>query len=302
MNSRLFRVIPVIGFVSLFSNSLDAAVLRVVPIDLGSGFVITGTVSTNGRTGNLNAADITSWNLVVTETSQYLFTPQNTRDISTQVFSDGATLTIPTSPDGFSDGGSVKFYGHSRLFASMADFTGAWTSGGESYFSFGSFFDFLDLNQPNGSQYVVAQNAGGNLFNLKPVHYLGGISLYGWVRTNATAGAVTFTDWRVIAEESTTWQFTPTNSSIVAASGLVADGKNLRVTPMDRFGQPGSFIIGIPGFDPTLVVLADYSFDSGGVSGFINPFIYQLVGPLTTDWTGMHLVARLSVTPARLKL
>lgn len=98
-----------VAAVSMSSAYLSATEFQVVPLDLGSGFTLSGTISTDGTTGSLSASNINAWNINVWSVQDFVFNRSNTVNLSSSVHSDGTNLIIPTSPNGFSDGGALWF-------------------------------------------------------------------------------------------------------------------------------------------------------------------------------------------------
>jgi hypothetical protein len=112
-----FNTIRTLVFVGALGTALLEAVpafavdYQLSPLDLGSGFTISGNICTDGTTGPLSAAHVTGWDLVVTQISDIVYQKSNTANLSSQVFSDGSRLLVPTSTDGVNDGGSLFFRG-----------------------------------------------------------------------------------------------------------------------------------------------------------------------------------------------
>ncbi|MBS1724731.1 MAG: hypothetical protein JSS66_17455 [Armatimonadetes bacterium] len=274
---------------------------KVNVIDLGSGYTIQGMVSTNGKTGLLAPSDFIGWTLTVTETSQDLYTPLNTRDQSSQLFVEGGLLKIPTSPDGFLAGGALRVYGHSHLFASPVDCSGAFASGGQSYYCYGADFDYLPLGLPNESVHAVGKLRSANQFDLFPVNYGYGTTMFGTVSTTNAAGPVQLVDWSITVRHENSKVYTRANSQIVESTAVFATQKDLRVLPHDSASNPGRLVMGRPGSNPTLVILADFSVSSPyAVAAYIDPFVYQVSSPLQLDPFGNRIVAqvpRLGIRP-----
>lgn len=271
-----------------------ATYYRIVPLDLGGGMTVQGTITTNGKMGRLVPSDISGWNLTVTTTSQLLFTPTNTRDISSGLFVDNGFLKVPTSPDGAADGGVLRVYAHSRLYAAVADFTGAFATGGHSYYCYGGDFDTFWLNRPNGTLYTLGQVTSGNHFSLFPVDFGSGTTLFGSVTTDGGLSKAQLVDWTIIVQHQTKRTFTKANSQVVEASAVEADMRSLKVLPYDQTFTPGRMVFGNPGMDPTLLMVADFSLFTEGVAGYIDPFTFQISEPLKLDRTGKRIAAQLA--------
>ncbi|MBS1715753.1 MAG: hypothetical protein JST30_15610 [Armatimonadetes bacterium] len=275
-----------------------ATTFRLVPLDLGSGWTMTGTVETDGTVGPLSASNIVSWSIDVTSATGYSWDATNTSDFSQSVLSDGQKLYVPTSPDGFSDGGVLGFYGSVYDQVRVADFSGAYAAGGVALYIKGSAFDFLDLGQPNGFLYEAADvdPFDNGLFVLRPVTFLDGTTLKGTVRTDGSLGVTTFVDWHVRVEQTSTFTFSPSNSTVKIATGLSTDGRRLAVTPTDEYGNGNAFEIGFGTFDPTLAVLADFTWLPEGQAGYISPFGMFTVSPLPLNTDGDYIVAHVTGT------
>jgi hypothetical protein len=277
----------------LAAPAFAARTYRIAPIDLGSGFTLTGTISATGI-GALTQADIVNWNIKVVSQQDILYTPANTRNLSTGLFAANDQLLVPTSPGGGNDGGAMIFYGQTYFQARPADFTGAWVKGGEAVYTAVGASGFVPLNRPNKFNYVAAAAAspGSTTFNLTRKNFGNGIVMSGTVTTDAIAGPVTLTDWQILVRETQTWSFTPKNSSVIDAFNVSTDGRILSVAPLDADLNPGSLSFG--GFgagDFTGVMLGNFTYDPAGVVGLVTPFIFQTVSaPL--DANGNFVVGR----------
>lgn len=277
----------------LTSQATAATSFTVVNLDLGAGFALSGTIQTNGATGILNSADITNWNLKVVAVSDVHYTPANSINVSSNVTSVGGHLVVPTSSDGTSDGGSLAFRGGNDFAVQVADFTGANAHGGQAFYVAGGAFDFKALGQPNGFNYIAANQTDplSSTFDLVPLHFLGGEVMSGSITTNGATGPAMITNWDVLVRDTQTWRFNPSNSSVLNLFGLMSDGKNLTVSPLDDQGNPGQFSIGsFNHFDFTGVLLGDYSFDPTGVAGLVTPSIFQTVSSLPVNGDGNFVV------------
>lgn len=266
---------------------------QLVPLDMGSGFTMAGSISTDGTIGVLNASHITNWNITATSVSDIVFNRSNTSNFSISVSSTGSQLTVSTSPDGFSDGGSIWFRAGTYQQVQVADFTGSNTSGGQAFYAQGSALGFLPLNQPNGIQYTAAviDAGGGNRFNLLPLDFGSGIVMSGWITTDGATGPARFVDWSILVRETVQWNFNPTNSHVIGDFNLATNGNEFTVTPFDVNGSPGQFMIGRGSMDITAAVLADFSIYPSGQAGLITPQIYQMLSPLPLNQNGDYVVA-----------
>ncbi|MBV6457664.1 MAG: hypothetical protein HONBIEJF_00781 [Fimbriimonadaceae bacterium] len=281
---------------ALLPNASVSAVNRIYkisPLDLGSGFQINGEIRTNGKLGALGASDLIGWELRVTETSEIAFNPLNTHDVSSQLFVEQGIVKIPTSPDGILDGGRLKVYGNSRHYAAPADCSGAFTNGGESYYCYGADFGFLSLGLPNNGYHALGVANVGNTFDLLPVDFGYGTTMFGTITTNVADGPVHLVDWSIIVRHQSSKSFTPSNSRVIEMTAVTATQRTLKVHPRDGSLTPGRLVIGLPGLDPTLVILADFSIQSPyAFAGYVDPFNYQISGPLPLDDFGDRRVGQ----------
>jgi hypothetical protein len=312
MKNRVFRMSSgrsiAVACVAAFLGLTTVAVVptqantmfNLTPVDLGGGFSFFGTLTTDGTVGNLTGANITDWNITFRSVTDYVFDKQNTVNYSVGVSSDGASLTVPTSPDGIDDGGSLFFRSpnpFADVGAQVADFTQSSGNGGQAMYMYGGAFDFTALNQPHGIDYQAATLRSGSstLFDLVPVTFAGGTKMTGTILTDGSVGSAVIEDWNILVRETFQWNFDPANSSVVDDFNLASDGQFLTVTPFDVDGNPGAFSIGRPGFEPTLVKLADFTYFPDGEAGIISPIIYQTAGPLGLDQNGNYRVATAAV-------
>jgi hypothetical protein len=248
---------------TLFAGSAaNAADFTIRPIDFLSGsmsIVATGTITTAGATST-----ITDWNLTVT-THELLarYTRSNTTNFSSGVSSNGHALYVATSADGSNDGGSLFFRAKNPLVdfgVAPADFTSPFLPGGQAFYMAGVPFDFLDLNQPNGSLYLAAtaNSADPKIYDLTPLAF-GGAIMSGTITTDGKTGAlgaVDITNWNIAVEQTTQDVFNSHNSSLLSDQvALNADG-NLTVN------NPGGYLTfskGYPGHHPYALTLADFT-------------------------------------------
>lgn len=281
------------------AGAANATVFQLTPMDFGDGYALTGTIRTDGATGALSAADIVAWNLKVTAITDIVYTPANTINVSSNVTSTGSQLLVPTFVNGSSDGGSLAFRGGHYFQVQVADFTGANTHGGQAFYVAGSAFDFLPLHQPNGANYVAAnvESPGGNVFDLVSRTFPGGEVMSGAITTTGAIGAAQITDWTIRIRAIQKWTFTRANSQVWNDFGIMSDGVKLTVTPLDADGNPGGFSIGSVHFDFNGVLLGDFTYDPGGVAGYISPFVYQTISPLPLDANGNFVVGLAAPVP-----
>lgn len=274
----------------LATTAVEAGLFQITPLDLGSGITMTGTITTDGTTGPLLAANILRWDIRVDSATDRFFNPGNTSPLAfSEVRSDGQRLTVATSPDGSSDGGSLWFYGGRRYMVQVADFTSGSAIGGQAYYVAGSGFDLLPLNQPDGTNYVAAQvhAPGSGVFDLAPLDFGSGVSLLGTITTDGATGLLDTTnlvDWNIVLREQTLLaRLTEANSHLYFSDGLSVQGRQLLVeNPLGALAM-GTAVL--PGGHPTIAELANFS-DSvgpGGEAGFFSPLEYLPISPLSFD-------------------
>jgi len=271
-----------LGFAALGTvPSAQAVSLDVRPIDFGGGVRATGTITTAGDT-----ATIVDWQLTVSSFERLArYTRANTplklvADVS--VSGDGQLMTVATSPDGVEDGGTLGFRARNPSVnwgVSVADFSSNAQSGGEAFYVAGGAFDFLPLDQPNGAAYLAAtaNPAGANLFDLVPLAFSNGVTMYGTILTNGESGPLgpdSILAWDIFVDMITEDVFTTANSKLSASMlGLSPDGQ-LTVNNPD-----GSlmFVKGIVGGHLYALQLADFTDTRGGTAGY-----YQGAFSITT--------------------
>ena len=61
----------------LFASPAWATTFQLQPRDLGAGFSFAGTLTTDGTVGALDAGNVLAWDIVVTQTAEIHYTPQN---------------------------------------------------------------------------------------------------------------------------------------------------------------------------------------------------------------------------------
>lgn len=285
----------------LACTGASAETFRLTPRDLGSGLSFSGSITTDGTQGVLDGSHITGWAITVTQVSDIVYNPANTRDTSFGVHVVGDRLVVPTSPDGVSDGGSLSFAANHRFGVRVADFSGAFADGGVAFYVSGAAFDYLPLGQPNGLDYVAARLVPGSStqYALTPLAFAGDVVLGGTVTTDGLSGAARLTDWDLRVRETTRWRFDALNSTVLSDLNLASDGRQLTVAAFDDLGQPGSFSIGRQGrYDTTAVLLADFQQDPTGEAAFISPLLFQSVAGLPLDAKGRVVVASAVPEPA----
>jgi hypothetical protein len=270
---------PVSGWVWLFAvcglcpaGSALAVTLDIRPLDFGGGLMATGTITTTGDT-----ADIVDWNLKVTSFERLArYTSANTPSrvaSGVNVSADGQRLTVGTSPDGVEDGGTLAFRARNpsvNFGVTVADFAGPFAAGGQAIYIAGAAFDFLDLNQPNGTDYLaaVASSRGNNWFDLEPLAFSGGVTMYGSLRTDGQVGLLSIAnllDWDIVVDMVTEDVFNPGNSRLAARGlGLSPDGE----LTVDNPDGTLTFIKGILGGHLYGLQLADFIDQPRGQAGY----------------------------------
>ena len=221
----------------LANGAAEADVLAIKPIDFGAGMVASGTLTTS-------AGAITDWNLAVTTTTTIAqYTPANSgsKNVSlVSVSANGQQLNVSTSPDSvnYLDGGALGFRSPNvflDLGVTLADFTAMVTPGGEAQYMAGGAFDVTLLGQPDNAEYLAGTHAagGGNVFQITPLTFSGGVTLTGTVTTDGTIGtldASNIVDWNITAQQVTTDVFDASNSALNTSGMQVsADGRHVTV-------------------------------------------------------------------------
>lgn len=257
---------------ALAASTASALSLDIRPIDFGGGLTATGTIITDG-----NSANITDWRLSVSSFERLAhYTNVNTplrivSDVS--VSGDGQAMSVATSPDGVADGGALGFRARNPSVnwgVSLADFSSSSSQGGEAFYIAGGAFDFLPLDQSAGASYLAAtaNPSGGNLFDLVPLTFSGGVTLYGTIRTNGRSGLLAPEDvlaWDIFVDMVTTDVFDSSNSRLAASAlGLSPDGQ---LTVMNPDGYL-TFVKGIAGGHLYALQLADFTGAPGGQAGY----------------------------------
>ena len=67
----------------------------------------------------------------------------------------------------------------------------------------GRNFEFLDLNQPSGSDYLVARAVADHRYDLVPVQFSNGVTMWGSIVTDGRTGALDaagIVDWDIVVE------------------------------------------------------------------------------------------------------
>jgi hypothetical protein len=275
-----------LGLAALWTvPAAQALSLDIRPIDFGNGLTATGTITTAG-----NTADVVDWQITVSSFERLAhYTKANTpvaivADVS--VSGDGEAMNVATSPDGVEDGGALGFRAKNpsaNWGVSVADFSSNFQGGGEAFYIAGGAFDFLPLNQPNGAAYLAAtaNPAGGNLFDLVPLTFSGGVTMYGTILTNGQTGLLgpdSILAWDIFVDMVTEDVFDKKNSKLSASLlGLSPDGQLTVDNPDGRL----AFVKGIVGGHLYGLVLADFMESPHGTAGY-----YQGAFSITTVGLG----------------
>ena len=290
-----FLVLISLALLSITANANTVFTLK--PINLTNGWKVTGTIETDGAVGALSAANIVSWNLKVVQTTDMVWTEKDSNALnSTGVSVSGRTLRVATSPDGFTDGGTLNFSrggggGRIPTAAILADFTQLSVNLGYGYGGIAGWQDeigglnFIGLNQKNNRQYSVGSSslAHPNVFNMRKVMLAPPpfqMTMFGKVTTDGTTGPLqpqNIVAWTITARNEDITSYSNGNSVPLSVTGVSSDGISIMV---DHAG--GQFVIGIGGMRPTFVTLADFT-DPSMPNGFANYYMgnYGVMGVKT---------------------
>jgi hypothetical protein len=280
------RIATLLGLAlaSVASQVAQATDFQLAPLKLPNGETIFGTVSTDGTTGPLTAANLVAWRVTVRTTTRHDYTPanappQNVLDVS--VTSDGRKMRVKTSPDG--SGGALSF-GTSlpEVLVHVANYAAGWPPGmGFAMYQYGADFEYVDLPvSPTGQRIVARAPLGSHVFKLVPVSYPSGATVAGSITTDGSTGPIgpaQLLDWHLTmrrAEDVVYYQDAAGSNSQVlpATTGLSTDGQTLFVA------RPGGYLgFGVPAVPPARgrgVVPADFSAAAPpkGQGGWFDPF------------------------------
>lgn len=309
MTTRISLLEPLAGAILAIATIAlpagAATTFNVTPLDLGDGYTVSGTVTTDGATGALAPADFTAWSLRVTHVERLAtYTPANTAQDVVDIGFSGGKLTVATSPDGASDGGRLQFRSPSPfvdLYAQIADFTLSSPPGGQASFAWGSASGFLALGQPNGTSYVAGTQRPTDplVFDLVTLDFGAGVTLSGTVTANA--GLTDIVDWNITVTSVTTDLFDQTNS-FVDLSGVLTDGREITVALPPSDYEDGGYWSFRKGAEWVLQ-LADFTTgplgSATGAATYVNPLgAYQVASPLLTDPSATRYVAARVPEPA----
>lgn len=246
---RLALALPLAAALAVPAFATD---FSLTPVRLPDGSSISGTLSTDGSTGALSAAQITGWRVTVRQTQRWGFDTVTAAPVWTDQVSvspDGAQLQVAASPDNVTPGGQLAFgqFGPLREYGvKVADFSGPYARGGQALYLAGAAWNSAPLRQPAGTQRVVANRDPANplRYTLVPVRFPSGERLTGWITTDGSTGAIgpaqiTGWDLRVQATQATTYfkDATGSNSTLLPNFGGVStDGQTLSVM------RPGGYL------------------------------------------------------------
>jgi hypothetical protein len=278
---------------SVLAHAANPLMLNLRPVPLSNGWVISGTITTDGTVGILTAANIIDWNLQVTQTTDMVWTEKDSNALNISgVSSDGKYLSVLTFPNGFQDGGTL-FVGRGgggggiATNAIVADFTQlsvnlGYVGGMAGWQDELLGLNFVGLNRPNHSNYkaALADPNLPNVFNIRvpqiyPPPFK--VTMFGSLTTDGTVGSISpgnLIAWKITARMQQIDTYTPSTTQVMAANGVSFDGAKILV---DRAG--GQLQIGVPGARPTYVTLADFT-DPTRPNGFANYYVgnYGVMG------------------------
>ena len=266
--------------------SAQTTVYKLNWLQLSNGWAVTGTITTDGTTGTLSAANIVDWNLKVVQTTDMTWTEKDSNDLNISgVSTDGSKIWVATSPDGVQDGGMLYFGrggfgGTIPTNAIVADFTQlsvnmGYVGGLAGWQDEIAGLNFVGLNQRNNSKYRGGLAIAGkpNMFRI----YVPTISaapllmtMFGTVTTDGTIGALTpknIVAWNITARTQDITYYTKANSTVLSTVGVTSDGTVIRV---DHAG--GQLTIGMAGRRPSFVTVADFT-DPTYPNGFANYYM-----------------------------
>ena len=279
---------------SIAASAATPIVFKLKPIPLANGWEVTGTITTDGTLGPLAAANITSWNLQVVQTTDVVWTEKDSNDFNISgVSTDGKGIFVATSPDGIQDGGTLYFSrggggGTIPTSAAISDFTQLSVNLGYGMGGISGWQDeilglnYIGLNRKNNTQYRAASAIVGkpNVFQIRgtrlsPPPIL--MTMFGKITTDGTIGALlppNIIAWNVTARTQDITNYTEANSVVLFATGVTSDGIVIKVDH-----AVGQFGIGIGGPRPTFVTLADFT-DPTFPNGFANYYMgnYGVMG------------------------
>lgn len=281
MTTHRWMLLPLLAAAGL----AQAATFTLTPVRLPDGTTLAGSISTDGSTGPLTAANLTGWDVTLTRVSRITYDPTHPGGpwvSGVSVTPDGLRMSVKASPDGVRDGGLLAFgsFGPGPEYGvQVANHTGPYAAGGVAFYLAGPAFEWQWLNVPDGARRVVAKATAPGVFKLVPVTFPSGTVMSGSLRTDGRTGvlsAANLLDWKITASQTSVTRYTPANSTLLPASvGLDSDGTTLSVA------RPGGYLgFGVAPRPPARgqgAVLADFSpaAPTGGQAGYFNAFDLQ---------------------------
>lgn len=307
---KVLRSVVVAAFLMLSIAASAQTVYNLNAMKLTNGWKVTGTITTDGSTGTLTAANILDWNLKVVQTTDIVWTEKDSNNLNISgVSTDGTKVFVTTSPDGALDGGTLYFGrggggGTIPTNAVIADFTQlginlGYVGGIAGWQDELGGLNYVGLNQRNRSRYRAALAVSGqpNVFRvivptISSTPLL--MTMFGTFTTDGTIGTLlpkNILSWNITARTQDITYYTKANSAVMSATGVSTDGTILGVNHAG-----GQFTIGIAGRRPTYVTLADFT-DPAYPDGFSNYYMgnYGVMGdksPLTRPNAKAVVVAR----------
>lgn len=285
---RLVAILASMLFLAIQQPALGVSSFHLVPLDLGDGYSIAGTIVTDGSVGPINAGNIVGWQVAVTYVNDLVYDPTNTSANLASVTASSGALRIATSPDGIDDGGTMSFMASEYFGVTIADFTWLNLPGGAASWQQGNL---LALNQPDGWLYTAATSADGVHYALVPLDLGAPFSMFGTITTDGALGAIdagNLVDWSITVRERSVDLFNEGNSSLTADLLRVShDGRYLTVTNPEGFltlakGYAGGHLYGVQ--------LADFANGDNQAGYFEGRLLAQVITPIT-DQEGRHIVA-----------
>lgn len=134
-----------------------SSVFKLVPVGFPSGAVLSGTITTDGRTGALDASAITDWKITAAQTTEVRYTPANSSVLPSTagLSSDGTTLSV-ARPGGYFGVGIAPRPPARGQGAVPADFVSATApSGGQAGYWNAFTFQYVGLHF-KGSAWPIA--------------------------------------------------------------------------------------------------------------------------------------------------
>lgn len=266
---------------SLATTALAETTYQLTPLDLGSGYTVAGTITTDGTLGPLVSANITRWNVSVTYTNDTVYTPGNTSATAFLTQASPTQLTVDTfSLDGFTDGGTLAFIANEYFGVTVADFSSFNYPGGAASWQQGSS---VNLNQSDGVQYTAATSATGTQYDLIPIDLGAPYSMFGHILTDGTVGPINETnilDWSITVREQSEDLFDENNSTISAFSNITATPTELLADNPDGELE---FLKGIISLHKWSIQLADFVDPDNQAGYFYGRLFNQISSPLSGD-------------------